>query len=238
MSETPATRSPSTNRSMKPDIVAEEKLLPRGLGAVVRLALQQFDGHCFGLRPVAQMAERSRKRRKSLIGDIGLACCPAGELCRDVILAKGEMRPRTDMVETGNVAVARTEHGRPVEQRFCFDLSPVPEQVEPLREIGLRKAWIELQGYIERRQRFVILMGHAQHSSERAVTETIEFIERHRMTPLAQRLFQSRRAIFRLVNEGALQIDVAESAMAAARNSDLRRSHAENRLRPSRTPAC
>jgi hypothetical protein len=47
-------------------------------------------------------------------------------------------------------------------------------------------------------------MGHAQDSSERAVTETIEFIERNRMTPLAQRLFQSRRAIFRLINEGAL----------------------------------
>ena len=119
------------------------------------------------------------------------------------------------MVETRNMAVARTEHGRAIEQRFRFDLSPVPEQVEPLREIGLRKAWIELERYIERRQRFVILMGHAQDSSERAVAKTIELIERDRMTPLAQRRFQPRRAIFRLVDERALQIDVAERAMAA-----------------------
>ena len=116
-------------------------------------------------------------------------------------------------------------------------LPPVPEQVEPLGEIGLRKAWIELQGYIERRQRFVILMGHAQGSSERAVAKTIKLIERHRMTRLAQRRFQSRRAIFRLVNKGALQIDVAESAMAACEIRIGVRSHAENRFRPSRTPA-
>jgi hypothetical protein len=120
-------------------------ILPRGLGAVVRPALQQFDGHCFGLRPVAQMAERSRKRRKGLIRDIGLACCPPGELCRNVILAKGEMRPGTDMVETGKMAVARTEHGGAIEQCLRFDLAPVPEQVKSLRETGLRKAWIELQ---------------------------------------------------------------------------------------------
>ena len=66
-----------------------------------------------------------------------------------------------------------------------------------------------------RRQRFVILMGRAQDSSERAVAKAIEVIERHRMTPLAQRRFQSRRAIFRLVDKRALQIDVAERAMAA-----------------------
>ena len=117
-------------------------------------------------------------------------------------------------MEAGNVAVARTEHGRAIEQRLRFDLASVPEQVESLREICLRKAWIELQGNIDRRQRLVILMGHAQDPSERAVTETIESIERDCMTPLAQRRFQPRRAIVRIVKEGALQIDVAESAMA------------------------
>ena len=50
------------------------------------------------------------------------------------------------MVETPKMAVARTEHRRSVEQRFRFELPPVPEQVEPLGEIALRKARIELQG--------------------------------------------------------------------------------------------
>ena len=94
------------------------------------------------------------------------------------------------------MAVARAEHGRPIEQRFRFDLAPVPEHVEPLGEIGLRKTWIELQRYVERRQRLVVLMGHAQDTSERAVAKAIEFVERHRMAPLAQRRFQPRRAIF------------------------------------------
>ena len=118
-------------------------------------------------------------------------------------------------METPKMAVAWTEHGRSIEQRFRFNLSPVPEQIKPLREICLRKAWIELQGYIESRQRFIILMGQTQGSSERAVAKTIKVIERHGITRLAQRRFQSRRAILWLVNKGALQIDVAESAMAA-----------------------
>lgn len=45
----------------KARIVAEEKLLPRVFGAVVRLALQQFDRRGFRMRSV----ERSRKCRKS-----------------------------------------------------------------------------------------------------------------------------------------------------------------------------
>ena len=119
------------------------------------------------------------------------------------------------MVESRNMAVARTEHDRSIEQRLCFNLSPIPEQIEPLGEIGLRKAWVELQRYVERCQRLVVLMAQAQSPSERAVAETIELVERHRMAPLAQRGFQPRRAIFRLVNERALHIDVAERAMAA-----------------------
>ena len=119
------------------------------------------------------------------------------------------------MVESSNMAVARTEHDRPVEQRFRLDLPSVPQHVEPLGEIGLRKTRIELQRYVERCQRLVVLMGQAQSASERAVAETIELVERHRMAPLAQRGFQPRRAIFRFVNERALQIDVAERAMAA-----------------------
>ena len=71
------------------------------------------------------------------------------------------------------------------------------------------------QRYVERCQRLVVLMGQAQSASERAVAETVELVERHRMVPLAQRRFQPRRAIFRFVNERALQIDVAERAMAA-----------------------
>jgi hypothetical protein len=58
-------------------------------------------------------------------------------------------------------------------------------------------------------------MGQAQGSSECALAKTIKVIERHRITRLAQRRFQSRRAILWLVNKGALQIYVAESAMAA-----------------------
>ena len=100
------------------------------------------------------------------------------------------------MVETRKMVVAWTEHGRPVEQRFRLNLSPVPEQVKSLCEICLRKAWIELQGYIESRQRFVILMGQAQGSSECAVAKTIKVIERHRITRLAQRHFQSRGRSF------------------------------------------
>ena len=81
------------------------------------------------------------------------------------------------MVEARNMAVARAEHGRAIEQRFRFDLPPVPEQVEPLGEIGLRKAWIELKRHIERCQRFVILMGQAQGPSKCAVAKAIELIE-------------------------------------------------------------
>jgi hypothetical protein len=57
-------------------------------------------------------------------------------------------------------------------------------------------------------------MGQAQGSSEGALAKTIKVIERHRITRLAQRHFQSRWAILWLINKGALQIDVAESAVA------------------------
>ena len=141
------------------------------------------------------------------------------------------------MVESGNMAVARTEHDRPIEQRFRFDLPPVPEHVEPLGEIGLRKTWIELQRYVERRQCLVVLMGQAQSASERAVAETIELVERHRMAPLAQRGFQPRRAILRFVDERALDIDVAERAMAARKIRIGGNRPLKIGFRPSRTPA-
>jgi len=41
----------------KAAIIAEEKLLPRGVGAVVRLALPQFSRHRFRLRLLAEKAE-------------------------------------------------------------------------------------------------------------------------------------------------------------------------------------
>ena len=119
------------------------------------------------------------------------------------------------MVERRNMAVARAQHGRPVEQRFRLDLAPVPQHVEPLGEVGLCKARIELHRYVERCQRLIVLMRQAQGASERAVAEAIELVERHRMTPLTQRRFQPARAIFRFVNERALDIDVAERAVAA-----------------------
>src|ERR1700754_4425158 len=112
------------------------------------------------------------------------------------------------------MAIARAEHGRPIEQRFSFDLPPIPEHIESLGEIRLRKAGIEFERYIERRQRLVILVGHTQHPPERAMAKTIEVIERHGIASLAQRRFQSRNPILRLVNKGTLQIDVAERAMA------------------------
>ena len=92
------------------------------------------------------------------------------------------------MVESCNMAVARTEHDRPVEQRFRLDLPSVPQHVEPLGEIGLRKTRIELQRYVERCQRLVVLMGQAQSASERAVAETIELVSAT-AAPLAQRGF-------------------------------------------------
>src|SRR4051794_1726508 len=79
--------------------------------------------------------------------------------------------------------------------------------------MGLSKAWIELQRLVESRQRFIILTGQAQGSSECTVAKTIKIIERHGITCLMQRRFQSRRAIFWLVMKCALQIHVAESAM-------------------------
>src|SRR6185369_17971400 len=103
------------------------------------------------------------------------------------------------MVESRNMAVARAQHGRPIEQRYRLDLPPVPKHVEPLGEIGLRKTRIELQRYVERCQRLVVLMGQAQGASERAMAETIELVERHRMAPLTQRGFQPAGAIFRFV---------------------------------------
>ena len=41
----------------KARIIAEEELLSRRPGAVVRLALPQFDGHRFRLRPFATKAQ-------------------------------------------------------------------------------------------------------------------------------------------------------------------------------------
>ena len=126
------------------------------------------------------------------------------------------------MVESGNMAVAQAQHGRPIEQRLRLDLPSVPQHVKPLGEIGLRKTRIEFQRYVERCQRLVVLMGQAQSASERAVAETVELVERHRMVPLAQRRFQPRRAIFRFVNERALQVDIAERAVAARGRSRTR----------------
>ena len=138
-------------------IIAEEQLLSRGLEAVVRLALQQFGGRRFRLRLLTKKTKRRRKGRKGLIGDIGLPRCPSGELGCYFVFAQREVRLGANVVETPQMAVARTEHGRPVEQRFRFDLPPVPQQIEPLGKIPLRKAWIEFQRKVQRRQRFIIL---------------------------------------------------------------------------------
>src|SRR6478672_2962046 len=138
-------------------IVAEEKLLPRGLYSVVRLALQQFNRRRFGLRLVAETTKRSCQRRKGPVRDIGLPGRPAGKLDGNVILAKGEMRPGANEVKAPQMAVSRTEHGRPIKQRFRFDLPPVPQQIESLRKISLREARIEFQRQVDDSQRFVIL---------------------------------------------------------------------------------
>src|SRR5829696_1591005 len=113
------------------------------------------------------------------------------------------------------MAVARTEHGSPVEQRLCFDLPPVPQQIEPLGKISLRKAWIEFNRYIDGRQRLVILTAQAQRAPEGAVTKTIEVVERHGGTCLPQCRFKPRRANLGIVIQRALDVDVGECAMAA-----------------------
>jgi len=74
-------------------IIAEEEFLSRRFDVVVRLALQQFRGRCFRLRPIPEKSERRRKCRKSLVGGVGLPRRPSREFDRDVILAKGEVRP-------------------------------------------------------------------------------------------------------------------------------------------------
>src|SRR5579862_2374096 len=103
------------------------------------------------------MTKRSRQRCKGPICRIGLSGCSSGKLGGDVIFAKREMSPGARMVKTPQMTVTRTEHCRPVEQRFRLELASVPQQIEALRKVSLRKAWIEFQRQINGCQCFVVL---------------------------------------------------------------------------------
>src|SRR5215813_3337952 len=102
------------------------------------------------------------------------------------------------------MAVARTERGRSIEQRFCFNFSSVPEQVEALCKVGLSKARIELQRKIEGRERFVIPMRQAKSPSKYALAEAIKVIECNRDAGLTPGGFQSSRPILRVIDKGTL----------------------------------
>jgi hypothetical protein len=60
----PATRNPSVNRSTKSLSLLKKSLLTRGSCTVVRPALQQLNGHRFGLRIITEKTERGRECRK------------------------------------------------------------------------------------------------------------------------------------------------------------------------------
>src|SRR3954463_14913158 len=80
-------------------IVAEEKLLPRSLYRVIRLALQQLNGCCICLRLFIQAAKRRGQCRKSSISGVRLPRRPSSKLHGNVIFTEREMRPRTNVVK-------------------------------------------------------------------------------------------------------------------------------------------
>ncbi|MDA9406323.1 hypothetical protein XH98_06440 [Bradyrhizobium sp. CCBAU 51745] len=145
----------------KTRVLAKEELLLCGIGAVARLALKQPGSSLPCLCRLSQETQGRRQRSECLIIHIPLPDCSAGELCRDVVLSQGEMRQGANVVETPEITVPRAEDRCSIEQDFCFDLTAMPEQVEALSKMRLREARVELQGQIDRRERFIVLMRKA-----------------------------------------------------------------------------
>src|SRR5262249_31735861 len=113
------------------------------------------------------------------------------------------------------IAIARTEGGRSIEQRLCFNFLAVPKQIESLGKIALREAGIELQRQIDSRERFVIPMRQAKSPTKYAMAKTIKVVERARKTRLLQRGFQPRRPILRFIDKGALHVHIAQCTVTA-----------------------